>query len=115
MYEIKTIEDYQESLPKKIRHKANELFMYNNYMVGKEPDFYSLYHTQIYLEIMCNPNCTLVDVINKKLVDKLECKKYKCTSDLVKEYRKCHKKYDCTDTEIIKECCEISNIGETEW
>lgn len=109
----KSIEQYQVYFEKQIQQKSNEAFMYNNYKVGGKLDYDKTIHILFMGKIMCEDVCELTTHINKKIAGELEpCKKKRCLSDTIREYKNRYNQEHCSDQEIIGQCITTTH---SEW
>lgn len=100
----KSIENYQEYFEKQIQQKSNEAFVYK-YYTRNELDYDKVAHALFMSKIMCEDVCELTTYINNKIAGELEpCKKKRCLSDTIKEYKNYHNQEHCSDQEIIGRC-----------
>lgn len=103
----KSPQSYSEQATKQLIHASNQSYLFSHYRAGEKPDFDKSIHALMLKKTTESNNCELLEFVVSKIEGKLEpCEKKRCLSDLVDEYRKCFKKVDCTDSEII---CD--NIG----
>jgi len=102
--------EYEENL----LYCADAFYVQDKFMVGKGVSLDEISHIMNFHRLMCTDNCEMVEYINNKIIGELGCEK-KPLCDTIQEYKSCHNKEDCSDTEVIEQCCLISDIGTTEW
>lgn len=92
---------------------SDNMFLYDKFRVDclDDKDEYLYIHGMF--NLLNSDNCDLAGYIQDKILGKRCERKPLC--EVTKDYRHTHKKEHCSDSEIIKDCCQISNIGEVEW
>lgn len=97
----------------KLEHNANNKYAFEKFLIGQNISTDLLQHDLRLYRIFNTDNCELANFIQNKIENYCNFKTenlHKC----FKKYRK-HNKKECSDTEIVIECCSLSDLGATEW
>lgn len=103
----KTVESYHEQYLKQLVHYGNQNWLLNHYKVGEQPDADKAIHALFVKRMTSTDSCEMIHYLEDVIGGKIKTTdKKRCISDTIREYKKCHKKEHCSDTEVI---CD--NIG----
>lgn len=105
------LEEYEEQL----LYYGDAFYVNQKFLVGEEVEMDRVQHVMNFHRLLCTDNCEMVEFIKAKIEGEVGCSKEKLC-DLIKEYKNCHPEcQECSDNEVLNECCDISSIGKTDW
>ena len=100
---------------RKLIHYGDAIYAKEKFLVGEGVTYDQMLHTRSFYRLLHTDNCELVEYLKKQIEGEIGCEQTNL-SEYIKEYKGCNiDKQDCSDTEIIAECCQISNVGKKEW
>lgn len=93
---------------------ADAKYTQEKFLVGEGIEKDRLNHILNFHRLFNTESCEMVEYINRKIEGEVGCSQERLC-DAIQEYKQCHHKEECTDTEVMCEVCDISSIGSAKW